>query len=125
MPLRFFLALPEISIYKANWISWETWLCLAAFLSHDPLSVNPLGVSRCETFDSDQLLSWRRNVKSLLQIVLVGSQFSKKKLVLDFMSGSETHYRNSFIPQATGEQLLNVPRLKELSTRTSFTRRHL
>lgn len=88
--------------------------------------MNPLGVSRCETFGSDQLLPWRRNVKSLLQIVLVGSQFSKKKkLVLDFMSGSETHYRNSFIPQATGEQLLNVPRLKELSTRTSFTRRHL
>lgn len=51
----------------------------------------------------------------MLQIVLVGSQFSKKKkLVLDFMSGSETHYRNSFIPQVTGEQLLNVPRLKEL-----------
>lgn len=89
-------------------------------LSRDSLSINQLGISRCET-DSNQLLSWRRNVSHCQKILFLVLSFLKKK-VLDFMSGSETHYRNAFIPQTAVEYFLLYATFEGIPTKYfSFT----
>lgn len=50
-------------------------------LSRDSLNCNELDVSRCETLDSNRLLSLRKNVSRCPKIFLLVFQFSKKTYI--------------------------------------------